>query len=116
MIYVPEDYSNYKYLVAVHDNYITLSNDNSVSGSLDSPDSISVIHQYFSPSIYTINDTMVYYSSEHFSNISSDLSSSVFDRGDFCSLFICNFIVIVMFAFILNQLTKLVKKRWCIWL
>ena len=73
-------------------------------------DSVPCIVQYFNPSINTIETSYSSYDTYTFSDVSSSISSSVFDRGDFPLIFICNFIIILIFAFILNQLTKLVYK------
>lgn len=110
MIYVPSEYSNYKYLVSVSDNYIVLSNSNSIDGTWDNADTINVIYQYLTPSIYTIESTYTSTSSRRFSNYASNISDSVFVRADFPQLFICNFICVLIFAFVLNGITRLVRR------
>lgn len=110
MFYLPEEYSNYKYLVSASDNYVCLSTSHRVQGSWDDPDTISVIYQYFTPSIITIPSNLTFSSTQTFTNVQDEFSSSIFDRADFPQIFICNFLILFLFAFILNQLTKLVKK------
>lgn len=110
MFYLPEEYSSYKYLVSASDNYVCLSNSHRVQGSWEDPDSIDVVYQYFTPSITTIPSRLTFSSSQTFTNVSSEISTDIFDRADFPQIFICNFIIILIFAFIVNQLTKFVKK------
>ena len=110
MIYIDSNYSDYKYLVDYGSSYIVVSNRSHISGSSGDPASIPVYVQYFNPSIYGFETT---YTSEqyiNFSNISNDFSHSIYDRGDFPVIFICGFLILFTFAFILNNLTRLVKK------
>lgn len=71
---------------------------------------IPCIAQYFTPSIYTIPCTYTTEDYLTFTDISSDFSDSIFDRADFPQLFICNFIICLIFVFVVNQLSKLFYK------
>lgn len=110
MIYIDEDLQNYKYLVSASDNFLILSKQSHSNGDWNSPDELDVIYHYINPSITSFKTTYTTYSSTFYNDISSQFSSSIFDRADFPLIFICNFIIILIFAFILNQLTKLVYK------
>lgn len=108
MIYVPEDYGNYKYLVDHSDNYVVLSNSRSVSGTYNEPDSADVIIQYFKPSTYTITSSINFYNSREFETV--DVSSDFYDRADCPSIMNTIYLSIFFILFILNGLTKFVKK------
>lgn len=41
---------------------------------------------------------------------SNSFSTNDYDRADFPSIFVCQFIVVVMFYFVINKLTKLAIK------
>lgn len=110
MIYIDSDNTNYKYLVSASDNYVVLSRSSSIDGTWDNPDTINVLYQYFTPSVYSIKTTYTSTSSRSFSDVSSQFATSIYDRSDFPILFVCNFLTLFLFGFILNQLTKLVKK------
>lgn len=107
MFYVPTDYLDYNYLVDYDSNYLVLSNRSRILGESGDSDSIPCIIQYLTPSINTIETTYSSYDSRSFSDVSNFMSDSIFDRADFPQIFICNFIIILIFAFIINQLSKL---------
>lgn len=110
MIYLESNYNNYKYLVDCSDNYIVLSTRSRVVvPSGDSVD-IPVIYKYFQPSFITLESNYNIYESTNFSDVSHLFSDSIYDRPDFPQIFICGFIIFVIFAFVLNNLTKLVHK------
>lgn len=108
MIFVNEGYENYKYMVEAYDNYIILSNDSYVNGSWEDPDTIDVIYQYIKPSTLTIESEMSFTSTRDFTKV--DLSTNYWDRGDTCEILTATFIIIFFLLFIINGLTRFVKK------
>lgn len=105
-MYVNEDYINdYKYLVGVSDNYVTLTDVSHVSDN-----DINVLYQYISPSPLAIEGTLYVSGDQYYDNISSQLSSEYWERGDLPQVMIAQFILLVLFGWLLNQLTKLVHK------
>lgn len=110
MIYIDEDLQDYKYLVSASDNFLILSKQSHSTGDFTSPDELDVIYHYINPSITSIKTTYTTYTTSYFPNISSQFSNSIFDRADFPQIFICNFIIIFIFAFIFNQLSKFIYK------
>ena len=96
-MYLPSSYNNYKYLVEAHDNYVVLSPNHHIYGDSGDPATINCVYQYFYPSIYTIEGTYTSEDTLTFPDISSSFSDSIFDRGDFLDLFVCNFICCVIF-------------------
>lgn len=107
VMYINENYNNYKYLVEPHDNYVILSNKSHISGSSGDADLIPVVYNYYYPSV-SLPGT--YSSEQSFSFTSLDLSNNIEDRADFPLIFICGFIIIYTLIFLINQLTKLVRK------
>lgn len=106
-MYIDENYNSYHYLVEAHDNYLILSNKSHISGSSGDIDSIPIVYNYFSPAV-TFSST---YSSEETRSFTSlDLSNNIEDRADFPIIFLCGFTLIFTFIFIINQITKLVRK------
>lgn len=108
MVYINSGDSNFKYLVEPHDNFLILSTKSHISGSSGDPDSVPALASYFNG--YSFPFT---YSSEQtfsFSNIADSFTSNFEDRSDFPVIFICGFILIFTLIFIINQLSKLVKK------
>lgn len=73
-------------------------------------DTIPCVIQYFQPSITTIETSYSSYDTLSFTDVSSQFSTSIFDRADFPILFIDNFIICLIFVFVINQLSKLVYK------
>ena len=108
-MYINENYNNYKYLVYASDNYICLSNSSRVEGSSGDPDSINVIYNYFNNG-FILEDSLDFEYSKHFNNIEDSFSNNITDLGLFPQIFICGFILIFVLIFIINNLTKLVKK------
>lgn len=107
-MYVPENYSNYKYLVSYSDNFVVLTNRSSVTADFQSPANIPVLIQYHSPSTFYITNTQTFNTSRQFTLVS--VSSSFYDRAD-CPQIICSsFCVGLFIIFIINGLTRLVKK------
>lgn len=110
MVYLPSEYQDYKYLVSTHDNYLLLSKNSHAYGESGDPATINCVAQYFTPSIYTIETTYTTENYETYTNISDLYTDSIFDRADFPQLFICNFIICLIWVFVINQLSKLVYK------
>ena len=107
-MFVNEDYSNYKYLVSVSDNYVVLTNRHSVSADWQNPQNINVIYQYFKPSFVTIESTRTVNSSVVYEQV--DISDSFYSRADCIDIIFAQFLVIFFVAFIFNGLTRFVKK------
>lgn len=105
--YSTQEYLSYNHLVEAHDNYIILSSANRINGSSGDPDSVPAIYSYLNPHVEI---PFTYSSEESFSFPLVSLSSDLQDSSMFPSIFICSFILIFVFVFIINQLTKLVKK------
>lgn len=72
-------------------------------------DTIPAILQYLDPP-YTIPITYAGEYSSRFNDISDSLSSEVYERADFPLIFVCSFIILLIFTFICNQLSKLAYK------
>lgn len=107
-MFVNEDYSNYKYLVSVSDNYVVLTNKSTVNGSWESPKEYDVIYQYINPSTLVIESSRTTSSTLQFSQI--DISNDFWDRADSPILFNTSIVVIVCACYILNVLTRIVKR------
>ena len=108
MMFVNEDYSNYKYVVGVSDNYVILAKTSHVNASWDYPQSIPVVYQFFEPSFVNIESTKQFTTTTYFSQI--DTSQSFFSRADSLDLITVQVILIFMILFFLNGLTKFVHK------
>lgn len=107
-MFVPDDYSNYFYVVSLHDNYITLTNRSHVNASYQNPQTINVIHQYLIPSIVTIESTQTITSDRYFDEI--DIGHDFYDRADCPQLVSCSILLTFFLLFILNGITKLFKR------
>lgn len=108
MIYVNDNYKNYKYLVEVSDNYVCLSDTRSVSADWQNPETIDVIYQYLSPSTYVIEGTKTYTSEKSFDII--ETRQGFWDRADSSNIFYCGLVMTFFAVFIINQLTRIVKR------
>lgn len=108
MLFVNENYKNYKYIVGVSDNYLVLTNCPSVNASYQNPQTIDIIYQYLNPSFLTVEGTRTYSSSTLFEQI--ETSQSFFARSDCLDLIVVQVILIFMILFFLNGLTKFVHK------
>ena len=107
-MFVNENYSNYKYLVSVADNYVVLSKTSSVTADWQNPKTIDIIYQYINPSFLVIEDTRSFSSSQTFERI--ETSHSFFARADSLDLIKVQVILIFMILFFLNGITRFVKK------
>lgn len=107
-MFIDENYKNYKYVVGVSDNYVVLSKTPSVTADWQSPKTIDVIYQYLNPSFLVIEDTRTFSSSQSFDSV--DSSQSFFSRADCNSIILSQFLVIFFVIFVLNGLTRFVKK------
>lgn len=107
-MFLNSDYSNYKYLVECSDNYIVLTNQISVQGEWQNPDTIDIIYQYLEPSFLVIEDTKTYTSSEYFTEV--ETSDSFYARADCLNLIQIQFIIMFFILFLFNALTRFVRK------
>lgn len=108
MIFVNEDYDNYKYLVEASDNYVVLSNSSYVEGDWQNPDTIDVIYQYIKPSTMVIETTQTYTTTKSFDRV--EISSDFWDRGDSPTIFGYAVLVTFLTLYIINILTRVVKR------
>ena len=108
MIYVNDNYKNYKYLVEVSDNYVCLSDTRIVSADWQNPLTIDVIYQYLTPSTYVIEGTKTYTSEKSFDII--ETSQEFWDRADASNIFYSGLVITFFAVFIINQLTRIVKR------
>lgn len=107
MLYVDENYSNYKYLVSASDNYIILTNEPYALGSWDSPDTINIIYQYLKPGYLVIEDRKTYTSNVDFRNISNNISHNWKDRADYTTIICGALIVALITTLIFKGVSKL---------
>ena len=110
-MFVNENYDNYKYLVDVSDNYVILTNQSSVYGEWQHPETYDVIYQYFNPSTLVIEETRTTTSSQNFDRI--DVTSDFWSRPDSHQIFSTGMIITFFAIFILNLLTRLIRKGRC---
>lgn len=108
MIFVNDGYENYKYLVEASDNYVILSNDNYASGSWDNPDKIDVIYQYLKPSILTVETEMSFTREQTFERV--EITTEYWQRADCPELTCASLAMLLFILFIINALTRFVKK------
>ena len=107
-MFVPEGYENYKYLVDYSDNYIVLTDVHSANGSFDNPVEYDTIIQYFKPSTYTIESSSISRSSRQFEEVAVD--SDFYSRADSPTLILDIYISIFFVIFLINGLTRFVRK------
>lgn len=108
-MFVNADYTNYKYVISVSDNYVVLTNRSSVNGSWDNPQTLSVIYQYLKPSFLVIEGERSFSTSQTFEQI--DISDNDFERADYCDFFNSSMLFLAVIVFtILNSISRLVKK------
>lgn len=107
-MFLNEDYTNYKYLVEVNDNYVVLSNSSYANGDWQNPDTIDVIYQYLEPSFLVIEDTKTYNTSVSFNEI--ETSQSFYARADCLELIRTQFYILFFILFLFNALTRFVRK------
>lgn len=108
MMFVNEDYSDYKYVVGISDNYLILAKQSQVNASWDNPRTIDIIYQYLNPSFLTVESSRTFTSSTTFTQI--DTSQSFFARSDSLDIIKVQVIIIFMLLFFINGLTKFVHK------
>ena len=108
MIFVNEDYSDFKYLVSASDNYFILTNQPSANGTWQEPETIDVIYQYINPSIYTIESTQSISNIRSFQKVA--ITSNIENRADFNDILNSYFIILFFFLFLLNGFTRFAKK------
>lgn len=121
-IYVDDsvDLNYYKYILQFGDNYVDFIHSNRINLSSGDSNTYAIYRQYFNPPYTTIYYKRFYGPYiENFSSVTNssyNFSNSIFDRADFPSIFICSFIVLFIFGWILNQLTKIFYKGRCFWI
>lgn len=107
-MFVNSDYLDYRYIVDVSDNYVCLAKTSSVSADWQNPITIDVIYQYLNPSIMTLESSMTFSNSQQFSLV--DVSDNFFERSDCPQIISCQLAVIFFILFVLNALTRFVRK------
>lgn len=108
-MFINEKYKNYNYVVGISDNYLILSKQASVNASWDNPRTIDVVYQYLNPSFLTIEATRTFNTTTYFSEVDEN-SQSFFARADCNQIILSQFLVIFFVIFVLNGLTRFVKK------
>lgn len=108
MMFVNEDYEDYKYVVGISDNYLILAKQSHVNADWNNQQTIDVIYQFLSPSFLTVEATRTFSTSTYFSEV--DTSQSFFARSDSLDLIKVQVILIFMILFFINGLTKFVHK------
>lgn len=105
MIYVPQEYKDYKYLVSVSDNYVILTNQ-----ARANDEEIDIIYQYIDNPLTTIESTRTYgaWQTTTFERI--ETSQNLKDTPIW--LDITRTVIIFAFAicYLVNIPTKIVKK------
>ena len=107
-LYVPSEYSNYKYLVSASDNYVCLSSRRYINGSWQQEDEIPVIYQYLKPSFLTIEDTLsaTYY--KEFESV--DLTSDFQYRADYIDIMCGVSLLCILVIFIFKNIIKIAYR------
>lgn len=108
MMFVNEEYDDYKYVVGISDNYLVLAKEDHVTATALSPKTIDVVYQYLDPSFLTVEATRTFNTTTYFSDV--DISSSFFARADSLDLIKVQVILIFFILFFLNGLTRFVRK------
>lgn len=107
-MFVNSEYLNYDNIVEIGDNFVCLTKVSSVSADWQNPSTIDVIYQYNFPSILTIETERTFNSSQYFPSV--ETSDNFFDRPDCPQIISCELAVIFFILFVLNGLTRFVKK------
>lgn len=107
-MFINQNYKNYKYVVGISDNYLILARQSSVNASYNNPVTIDVVYQYLKPSFLTVESTRTFTTVTNFSQIES--SQSFFARADSMDIIKCQFLIIFFVIFVLNGITRFVKK------
>ena len=108
MMFVNEEYKDYKYVVGNSDNYLVLAKQSSVNADWNNPKTIDVVYQYLDPSFVSFEATRTFTTNTYFSEI--ETSQSFFARADSLDLIKVEVILIFMILFFLNGLTRFVRK------
>lgn len=108
-MFINENYKNYKYVAGISDNYLILSKQSSVIASWDNPKTIDVVYQYLNPSFLTVEATRTFNTNTYFSEV-DESSQSFFARADCNYIIQSQFLIIFFVVFVLNGLTRFVKK------
>ena len=105
MIFVND--TDYKYVVSRSDNYIVLTNQRNVNASYQNPVEIETFTQYLYPSTYSYEGVQTITTSRRYDEI--EVSDSFWDRSDMPIIFCSYFCFMVIFIFIINIFTKLLR-------
>lgn len=110
MVYVDENYNNYKYLVRASDNYIILTNQRN-AGYTDNynAEEIDVIYQYISPSTMVIESTETIRGYTEFTEV-ENRTSEFWERGDISNISTVVAIITILTCFVINGVTKIFIK------
>lgn len=109
-MFINEDYTNYKYLVRVSDNYIVLSNVSNATGSYEYPDTIDVIYQYIYPSTLIVDGEETFYRTEYFTNVSSQFETDFMYRADASNIIFTGGLFLFFSLFVISVVTSLARK------
>lgn len=108
MIYTQSQYKNYKYLVEVSDNYVVLTDSHYANGDWQNPDTIDIIYQFINEPLTVIEAERDITTTRTFQQV--DISHNFFDSPKYPQ-YSTNIIIVVMFIlYIINPITKMVKK------
>lgn len=107
-MFVNEDYSQYKYVVGISDNYLILAKVDHVTADWNNQKTIDVIYQYLTPSFLTVEATRTFSTTTYFSDV--ETSQSFYARADSLDIIKVQMLVIFFVIFVLNGLTRFVKK------
>lgn len=107
-IFVNEDFNDYCFLIEASDNYVLLTNKNSVSADYQNPKTIKVLRQYFNPSFYYIEEERTFRTTTEFEVV--DISQSFFSRADSLEIIQTQIIIFFLLIFFFNALTRFVRK------
>lgn len=107
-MFVNEYYKNYKYVVGISDNYLILAKVDHVTADWNNQKTIDVVYQYLNPSFLTVEATRTFTTTTYFSEV--ETSQSFFARADSLDLIKVQMIVIFFVIFVLNALTRFVRK------
>ena len=106
MVYIDENYDNYKYLVEASDNYLVLTNQRT-AGYTDSYEyeEIDIIYQYLNPSTMVIEDTRNVRGYTEYKQV-NDITSEFWERPDISNISIVVALIVILVCFIINGVTK----------
>lgn len=107
-MFVNDDYTQFKYVVGISDNYLILAKVDHVNADWNNQKTIDVVYQYLNPSFLTVEATRTFSSTTYFSEV--ETSQSFYSRADCLDIIKVQMIVIFFVLFIINALTRFVRK------